>query len=291
MMTMEQQTIRQVRGSADGRGSRRRQAVSGAPAMAVAYQVALARFRAEFARLAPSARKDDLTQLRAWDYYAELLDETTVTTSKVKALHEVWSEADRKRRDLALRKYVPAAPVSQDELRAPGSVREFSRLLSTLLERSGESAVVIAGRTPADGPGKIGVSQVYYLINPDRRSLPRKEDQIRAFGEACGLDKFEIELLLQTWSRLKNHARVASSSRAGAAQQSERWAPTAPGMPTVDGVWAMPATEHDLLRWVGTLARDTKMTNGDTLVALVAIGVLVLKQATDARAARLARAS
>lgn len=278
---MNQPSIRSSRarpGAGRGNTADHRRALGRGPAaMAAAYHLALARFHAEFATATRTLPQQ--TQLRDWADYMELLDETTVTTTTAKALHESWEDAYRKKCDLAFRKYSPDTPTPIEMLRAD-SVSTFALLLKTLAERSGVSALVIAERTPFDGPGKIGVSQVYYMINPRRRSLPRKEDQVRSFGEACGLDELQIQRLLEVWSQLKNQARVPAAGGPDGRHQSE---------PTRQGTAAarrgtqhageapqLPAGE-DLLRWAGELSPDG-VTDSESVVALVALGFYVFRQ-------------
>ncbi|GLY34250.1 hypothetical protein Amsp01_002740 [Amycolatopsis sp. NBRC 101858] len=88
--------------------------------------------------------------------------------------------------------------------------------LARLLARCMASAGLTAGQTAA----KSGIprSQTYYLIDPKRNSLPRKEAQVRAFLTACRLHCRQVDFVLIQWRRLdadRGRYKVATTLPAG----------------------------------------------------------------------------
>jgi hypothetical protein len=111
-------------------------------------------------------------------------------------------------------RYRPAVRCSLSELRAT-TVVQFGDLLRLLVERSGVSAYEIARRTAEQPTGKIGSSQVYHMLRPNRKRVPRKIDQIRSFGLACGLDRRQNQRLVDVWLALHRGERCSWSPPSG----------------------------------------------------------------------------
>jgi DNA-binding SARP family transcriptional activator/tetratricopeptide (TPR) repeat protein len=89
----------------------------------------------------------------------------------------------------------------QDQLYA-ATRADFAHVLRRVL--------IEAGLGPAQLAKASGIprSQIYYLIDATRESLPRKEEQIRGFLEACGLVPYQAEFVLTQWRALGLHRKA-----------------------------------------------------------------------------------
>lgn len=142
----------------------------------------------------------DPAELEPWAAYRTLLDEDEVTTKVVDQLQILWEAAARERDEqFSQRRFTPVVLTELHEMQAD-TAAEFIEVLKLLVSRSGVTATGIGKRAPDFGPGKLNCSQVHSLLK--RGVLPRKGEQVRSFGEACGLDQTQLQQLLSVWASL-----------------------------------------------------------------------------------------
>uniref|UniRef100_UPI003F492B75 AfsR/SARP family transcriptional regulator n=1 Tax=Amycolatopsis sp. CA-096443 TaxID=3239919 RepID=UPI003F492B75 len=79
---------------------------------------------------------------------------------------------------------------------------EFAHVLRRVMTASG------LGPAKTARASGIPRSQIYYLIDAERDSLPRKEEQLRAFLHACRLAPYQVEFVLTQWRALSLHRKA-----------------------------------------------------------------------------------
>ncbi|MFS8098214.1 hypothetical protein LFM09_13830 [Lentzea alba] len=102
----------------------------------------------------------------------------------------------------------PAQPLiatSTAELRA-ATEAEFIDLMRLIQVRSGLTLPEISRRA---GQRLLPRSQVYSLL--DRKKLPTKPQQVRAFVTICGLPEPQVARVMELWATLREQIEVAVS--------------------------------------------------------------------------------
>ncbi|MDX3191836.1 BTAD domain-containing putative transcriptional regulator [Streptomyces sp. MN03-5084-2B] len=108
---------------------------------------------------------------------------------------------------LAARRRLTAADL-QEEVSLPEehlrveTATDLAAVLRRVMEAAGLSALELSRSTG------IHRSQVYYLIDSDRRTLPRKRDQLRVFLTACNLTSQQVDHVLDQWENLRRAPRA-----------------------------------------------------------------------------------
>lgn len=128
-------------------------------------------------------------------------------------------------------------------------------------------------RRPGLGEVRISRSQCYYLTDPTRNSLPRKQEQVRAFLAACNLHEHQIRYVLQQWQ----HLDAERSRYKTTLPPAEQPVPDAPAVPAMSSSPVdEPALNPDPVPRLVSGRQTVLITAAPLVVGLVASSLLVL---------------